>query len=242
MLDHLYELLDGITAIICSVIGVNFSELEPDDQERIRLGVLAVFSLVSYFLPFILKRLGLTRNFLFVFPQTKVEGNWVEVLEVGGKCYVSIVEIRRRFFSNKYYLYGETLDFENENYRSPKMYATFRSDSLYFHCNDMIELTFNYSSSICGGPYNRVGLARYNFPKLSEQDAYGWFVGVLDGTGMVRKEVKKTDIHLRRLKRYDWICAAREQKCLIWSFTKWKYFLAYQRFEEYTKTCTVRGG
>jgi hypothetical protein len=229
LLSKLWDIYIGVIAVSLELIGINYGTLDSETKVRI-VSMITGFILLA---PSALNRMWVFRYFFSIGP-TRVEGYWAERVPRGDKKYVTVVRIYRSLFSNNYKMSGETLYYPtNTPYWRPLLYATFRSDSLHVDTNHEIVLTFNYSSEVIGKYSNYTGLARYNFPEIAEESVHGWFVGVIDGNGAVRRE-EKTQISLHRLSRRSWFKALSHNPSMIFKPRCWHLYLANVEFLEFS--------
>lgn len=227
LLNVVWFLIDESADVLAIILGFDPENLREREQQAV---AGAATALIPFSLYQLLVRVRIFR--LIWSKETRSEGAWIEKIRMGTKTYVTIVTIGRRLFSNRYYASGETFDFEGCDFRDPKLYAEFNSDSLHFASNHQLIVTFNYSSSIVGGETNRIGLATYKYPNRSPGFAHGWFVGVLNGLGEVRPQPVLTRIDLERLTLSKWFKAAHREKELLSSFFKWETYLSWRAFIE----------
>ncbi|MCR9130534.1 MAG: hypothetical protein NXI12_13525 [Alphaproteobacteria bacterium] len=230
LIDLLWGLLDAATRVVGALLGFDPDNLTQREQLAIGAVILAFVPTVTFEA---FKRVRILRCIYTKAAQS--EGTWIEKIQRDDKSYVTMIDIRRRFLTNSYFISGETIEFPDGTFAAPSVYATFKSDSLHFDENHEVILTFNYSSSFTNRSENRTGLAKYVFPNMAKTAATGWFVGVLDGNGAVHSEIKKDTLQLQRITRWDWVKRAIADKKFFASLSKWKLYLAWVAHREISK-------
>lgn len=229
MLQQIYPVFEGFVIIVLSWVGIDYSSLKDDDQKRILAAFAAIVSMVPFIIPILFSRMRIIRRMLH--RETGVEGFWIERVARGDRNFVTLLQIGRRFLTNKPYVYGETLEFPSGDFRSPAKYAKFKSNSLHFEIEDDVVLTFNYKSDIVHMDANSIGLAQYEFPKFAARHATGWFIGVVDGSGELKMKAALDKITLHKISWWDWLALAQKNGQVISSFNHWKIYLAKHEYD-----------
>ncbi len=239
MLEQIYPVFEGFVIVILSWVGLDYGSLKADDQKRILAAFAALISIVPFIIPLLFSRLRIMRRMLH--RETGVEGYWIEHVSRGDRKFVTLLQIGRRFRTNKHFIYGETLEFPAGDYKRPVKYAKFKSNSLHFEIEDDVVLTFNYNSDIVHTETNSIGLARYEFPKFAAKHATGWFIGIIDGSGYLKTERSVDKITLHKISWWDWLWLAHNNGHLISSFDCWKMYLANHEYDRISTTSRSSG-